>query len=196
MSEFVAVSADVSDGALIGNGVKIWHLAQVREGANIGDGSIVGRGAYVDHGVIVGRNSKIQNYALVYGPAELGIGVFIGPAAMLTNDMFPRAVTPDFELKGADDWEPAGTVVEDGVSIGARAVILPGLTIGQWAMVAAGAVVTSNVPAHALMVGVPARQLGWVGKSGKRCELEGAYWVDPYTKQRYIEDNGRLKGAP
>ncbi len=192
MPEFLAPSADISDAAHIGKGVKIWHLAQVREGADIGDGSIIGRGAYVDHGVIVGRNSKIQNYALVYSPATLGVGVFIGPAAVLTNDMFPRAVTPDLELKGTDDWTAAGTVIGDGAAIGARAVILPGLTIGAWSIVAAGAVVTADVPEHALVVGVPARQMGWVGKSGKRCTRDGDNWVDPDNGDRYQESNGHL----
>ncbi len=193
MPHFVAPSADVSDAALVGNDVRIWHLAQVREAAQIGDGSIIGRGAYIDHGVIVGRNSKIQNYALVYSPATLGVGVFVGPAAVLTNDMFPRAVTPELDLKGTDDWSPAGTTVGDGAAIGARAVILPGLTIGAWAIVAAGAVVTSDVKPHALVVGAPARQVGWVGKSGKRCTPEGDGWIDPDTGERFHELNGQLK---
>lgn len=193
MPVYVAPTADVSDAAHVGKDVKIWHLAQVREGARIGDGSIIGRGAYVDHGVIVGPNSKIQNYALVYSPTTLGTGVFIGPAAVLTNDMFPRAVTPDLELKGADDWSPAGTTIGDGAAIGARAVVLPGLTIGAWAIIAAGAVVTSNVKAHALVVGVPARQVGWVGKSGKKCTREGDDWIDPDTGERFLELDGELK---
>ena len=192
MPEFLAPSADISDAAHIGTDVKIWHLAQVREGAHIGDGSIIGRGAYVDHDVIVGPNSKIQNYALVYSPATLGIGVFIGPAAVLTNDMFPRAVTPDLELKGTDDWTPAGTVIGNGAAIGARAVILPGLEIGAWSIVAAGAVVTADVPEHALVVGVPARQMGWVGKSGKPLKRDGDYWVAPDNGDRYQESNGQL----
>lgn len=192
MSDFLASSADVSPSAIIGKGVKVWHLAQVREGAEIGANSIIGRGAYVDHGVVVGRNSKIQNYALIYSPARLGVGVFVGPAAILTNDRFPRAVTPDFELQTADDWSPAGITVGDGAAIGARAVILPGCQIGPWAMVAAGAVVTSDVPAHGLVVGTPSRQVGWVGKSGKQCVQEGTEWVDPATGDRYIESDGQL----
>ena len=142
--------------------------------------------------MIVGRNSKIQNYALLYSPATLGVGVFIGPAAVLTNDMFPRAVTADLELKSTDDWTPAGTVIGDGAAIGARAVILPGLKIGAWSIVAAGAVVTADVPEHALVAGVPARQMGWVGKSGKRCTRDGDNWVDPDTGDRYQESNGHL----
>ena len=193
MPSFIAPSADVSDSALIGENSKIWHLAQVREDAVIGSNCVIGRGAYVDHGVAVGANSKIQNYALVYAPATLGRGVFIGPAAVLTNDMFPRAVTPELELKSADDWEPQGITIGDGASIGARAVIIPGLSIGAWSTVAAGAVVTKDVSAHALMVGVPARRVGWVGKSGKPCIHQGEFWVDPELGDRYQEVEGQLK---
>ncbi len=193
MSELVDESADVSQDASVGEAVRIWHLAQVRERAAIGEGTVIGRGAYIDHDVIVGRNSKIQNYALVYSPAELGAGVFVGPAAVLTNDVFPRAVTPDFELKAVDDWEPLGVLVKDGAAIGARAVILPGVTIGAWAMVGAGAVVTADVPDHALVVGVPARRVGWVGRSGRPLIRSDEFWVEPGTGYRYAETNGELK---
>lgn len=193
MSSFIAHSADVSDSASIGENTKIWHLAQVREEAVIGADCVIGRGAYIDHGVTVGANSKIQNYALVYAPAKLGRGVFIGPAAVLTNDMFPRACTPDLGIKEADDWTAQGTEIGDGASIGAHAVIVPGLTIGAWATVAAGAVVTRDVPDHALMVGMPARRVGWVGKSGKPCTLKGGFWVDPDTGTQYEEVAGQLK---
>ncbi len=193
VSEYIAPTADVSNEATIGADTMIWHLAQVREQAQIGNNCIIGRGAYIDHAVEVGANSKIQNYALVYAPAKLGVGVFIGPAAVLTNDMFPRAATPELDLKGTDDWDPQGTTVGDGAAIGARAVIVPGITIGRWAMVAAGAVVTRDVPDFALMVGVPAKRVGWVGKSGKKCvEIEDGF-LDPDTRERYEEIDGLLK---
>ena len=99
-------SADLDDAVDIGDGASIWHLAQVRGGAEIGENVIVGRGAYIGSGVHVGDNCKIQNYALVYEPAHLEDGVFIGPAAVLTNDTFPRAVNPDGTSKSAHDWEP------------------------------------------------------------------------------------------
>jgi len=181
-------TADVDERAHVAPSASVWHLAQVREGADIGEGCVIGRGAYVDHGVAVGRNSKIQNYALVYAPATLEEGVFIGPAAVLTNDMYPRSIESDGSLKGADDWEAAGVVVRKGAAVGARSVVLPGVEIGEWSLIAAGAVVTADVPPHALMVGVPARQIGWVGTSGRRLEPvdeAGRFLVDPSSGDEY-----------
>jgi UDP-2-acetamido-3-amino-2,3-dideoxy-glucuronate N-acetyltransferase len=193
MTTTIAPSADVSDQAVLGEGTKIWHLAQVREQANLGENCIVGRGAYVGTGVQIGDNTKIQNYALVYEPAVLGKGVFIGPAVVLTNDTYPRSVSPDGSLKSAHDWTPVGVRVEDGASIGARAVCVAPLTIGRWATIAAGAVVTKDVPAFALMAGVPARRLGWVGKAGEPLKQEGDFWVCPATGAKYVEDGNSLK---
>jgi len=191
----IAVSADVADSAVLGEGTKIWHLAQVRESAVLGENCIVGRGAYVGTGVRIGENTKIQNYALVYEPAVLGKGVFIGPAVVLTNDTYPRSVSPDGSLKSAHDWTPVGVTVEDGASIGARAVCIAPLTIGRWATIAAGSVVTKDVPAFALMAGVPARRLGWVGKAGFPLKRDGGFWVCPQTGAKYIEDGNFLKEA-
>lgn len=187
----VAASADVDPGAVLGTGTKVWHLAQVREGVVLGAGCIVGRGAYIGSEVTVGDNCKIQNHALVYEPATLGAGVFIGPAAVLTNDQYPRAVGPEGGLKSAADWQPVGVHVGDGASIGARAVCVAPLRIGRWAMVAAGAVVTRDVPDHALMVGVPARQIGWVGRVGRRLEeTTPGTWTCPETGECYRETPG------
>lgn len=191
----IAPSADVSERAILGEGTKIWHLAQVREDARLGVNCIVGRGAYVGTGVEIGDNTKIQNYALVYEPAKLGNGVFIGPAVVLTNDTYPRSVSPDGALKSAHDWTPVGVTIEDGASIGARAVCIAPLTIGRWATVAAGAVVTKDVPAFALMAGVPARRLGWVGKAGVPLTPDGEFWVCPETGAKYVEDDNSLKEA-
>ncbi|WP_104136350.1 acyltransferase [Arthrobacter sp. ZGTC131] len=193
MTTTIAPSADVSDQAILGEGTKVWHLAQVREQANLGKNCIVGRGAYVGTGVQIGENTKIQNYALVYEPAKLGKGVFIGPAVVLTNDTYPRSVSPDGSLKSAHDWTPVGVTIEDGASIGARAVCVAPLTVGRWATVAAGAVVTKDVPAFALVAGVPARRLGWVGKAGEPLRQEGGFWVCPATGAKYIEDGNSLK---
>lgn len=166
----VAETADVDECAALGSGVVIWHLAQVREQASIGAQSSIGRGAYIGPGVTLGDRCKVQNHALVYEPAVLADGVFIGPAVVLTNDLFPRAVTPDGELKGSADWDVVGVVVDEGASIGARAVCIAPVHIGRWAMVAAGSVVTQDVPDFALVAGVPAKQIGWVGRAGVRLD--------------------------
>jgi UDP-2-acetamido-3-amino-2,3-dideoxy-glucuronate N-acetyltransferase len=192
---FIAPTADVSDQATLGKGSHIWHLAQVREGAHIGRQCVVGRGAYIDHGVEVGNNCKIQNYALVYAPCRLEDGVFVGPAAVLTNDPIPRAVNPDGQVKGNEDWSPSGVVVRRGASIGAMAVVLPGVEIGEWAFVGAGSVVTKNVSAHALVVGAPARQIAWVGRSGNTLKQADEFWIDPLTDERFVQTDKGLEGT-
>jgi len=166
-------TAEVSPEAEVGEGTRIWHHAQVREGARIGKECILGKNVYVDFDVVIGDRVKIQNNALVYHGVIIEDGVFIGPAACLTNDRLPRAITPDGALKSDDDWEVGSILVREGAAIGARAVILPGVTIGPWAMVAAGAVVTHDVPPHGLVAGVPARLQGYVCRCGRRLEPIG-----------------------
>jgi UDP-2-acetamido-3-amino-2,3-dideoxy-glucuronate N-acetyltransferase len=186
-------TADVDQSAKIGTGSTVWHLAQVRENARLGTGCIVGRGAYVGPGVLIGDNVKLQNYALVYEPAVLEDGVFIGPAAVLTNDMFPRSTDPAGQLKRASDWESRGVVVREGASLGAGAVVVAGVEIGKWALVGAGAVVAENVPDFALVVGVPARRIGWVGRAGLRLAAAGAgRWRCPSSGETYYEYDGLL----
>lgn len=196
MTRHIALTADVSVNAIIGEGSQVWHLAQVRENATLGENCIVGRGAYIGSGVRIGANSKIQNYALVYEPAELGDGVFVGPAAVLTNDLYPRAVNPDGTRKDGHDWEPVGVTVLEGASIGARAVCVAPLTIGRWAMVAAGSTVTKDVPDFALVAGTPARRIGWVGRAGVRLDSiddVGQEWMCPSTGVKYRASEGRLE---
>jgi UDP-2-acetamido-3-amino-2,3-dideoxy-glucuronate N-acetyltransferase len=186
-------SADVAQTARVGDKSTIWHFAQVREQAVIGTSCVVGRGAYIGAGVRVGDNCKIQNYALVYEPATLGDGVFVGPAVVLTNDAFPRAVKEDGTLKTSTDWDPVGVIVKDGASLGARAVCVAPVTVGAWSLVAAGAVVTRDVPDFALVAGVPARQIGWVGHAGHRLEeTSPGHWRCPSTDRLYVERDGRL----
>ncbi len=166
MAVKILPSADIDGSATLGDGSSIWHLAQIRDQVVLGNNCIIGRGAYIGSGVTLGDNCKVQNYALVYEPAKLGNGVFIGPAAVLTNDQFPRAVNTDLSLKSGSDWDAVGVTIHDGASIGARAVCIAPVTIGQWALVAAGAVVTKDVPAFALVAGVPAKRIRWVGRAG------------------------------
>ena len=186
-------SADVAGSALLGEGTTVWHLAQVREEAQLGRDCVVGRGAYVGSGVRVGDRCKLQNYALVYEPAVLEDGVFVGPAAVFTNDHYPRAVTPDGRLKSGDDWQAVGVTVRTGASIGARAVCVAPVTVGAWSLVAAGAVVIDDVADHALVVGTPARRIGWVGRAGVPLHQTAAdHWRCPQTGETYTERDGAL----
>jgi UDP-2-acetamido-3-amino-2,3-dideoxy-glucuronate N-acetyltransferase len=160
-------TADVSADAQVGDSTNIWHYAQVREGVVIGADCIVGKGAYLDAGVVLGNKVKVQNYCCLYRDLTVEDGVFIGPQVVFTNDLYPRSITPEGELMDASDWEIGSSHVKKGASIGARSVILPGITIGEFALIGAGSVVTKDVPAFALVYGNPAKVCGWVGKDGK-----------------------------
>ena len=187
----ITPNACVSSHAFLADTVSVWDFSQVRENAKIDDNTIIGSYVYIDANVVIGKNCKIQNRALLYDPAILHNGVFIGPGAILTNDRNPRSISPSLELKGSEDWEKVGVEVFEGASIGAGAICVAPVKIGKWATIGAGAVVTKNVPNHALMVGNPARRVGWVGKSGLKlvtnddknfkCPISG-------TKFRLIDD--------
>lgn len=187
--------ARVDPSAVLGPGTRVWADATVRAGAVLGRECIVGERAFIDEGVHVGDRGKIQNAALVYGPAVVEDGVFIGPGAILTNDRHPRAVGPEGALLRAGDWTPQGVVLRSGASIGAGAVIVAGVEVGPWAMVAAGAVVTKDVRPHELVAGIPARRIGWVGRSGCGLVEEAPGTLrDPRTGERYRLSGDRVEG--
>lgn len=166
-------TAVVEDGASIGAGSHVWHLAHVRAGATIGGECVIGKGAYIGAGVALGDRCKIQNNAMIFEGATLADGVFVGPGAQLANDRFPRAVTPQGTLKGSADWTLGHVTVDEGATIGAGAIVIPDARIGSWAMVGAGAVVTGDVSAHELVAGNPARHVGYVCACGRRLAREG-----------------------
>lgn len=157
---YIHPTANVSDQAIIGDGCKIWINVQVRENAQIGAGCIVSKDVYIDHAVKIGNRCKIQNSVSVYLGVEIGDDVFVGPNACFTNDKVPRA----FNL----DWKITETRIENGVSIGANSTIVCGITIGEYAMVAAGSVVTKDVPPYTLVMGNPARPVSRIDKEGNR----------------------------
>jgi UDP-2-acetamido-3-amino-2,3-dideoxy-glucuronate N-acetyltransferase len=161
-SAMIHPTAEVSTAASIGADCKIWRQAHVRERAHLGDGCIIGAAVYVGAEVHLGRNCKVQNQALLYEGVRLEDGVFVGPQVCFTNDYLPRAVNPDLSLKSADDWHVGSTLVREGASVGAASVVVTGITIGRWALIGAGSVVTRDVPDHALAYGTPARIRGWV----------------------------------
>jgi UDP-2-acetamido-3-amino-2,3-dideoxy-glucuronate N-acetyltransferase len=175
---FIHPSAEVESGAVIGEGSKIWHLCHIRRDARIGSDCVLGRGVFVDAGVQIGSRVKIQNYVSVFHGVTIEDGVFVGPHVCFTNDLFPRAINPDMSLKAADDWVLTETLVRAGASIGANATIICGISIGRWAMIGSGSVVTRDVPDYALVVGNPAHVIGYVTAAGQRVatlqEAEGA----------------------
>jgi acetyltransferase-like isoleucine patch superfamily enzyme len=194
-TSFVHDTADVAASAKIAGGAKVWHYAQVRENASLGRNVIVGRGAYVGNGVEVGDDCKVQNYALLYEPAKLARGVFVGPAVVLTNDRFPRAINADGNPKSAGDWNPVGVDIREGASIGASATCVAPIVIGRWALIGSGSVVVDDVPDFALVVGSPARRIGWVGKSGHPLVADPndpMLFTCPATGERYQQTQKHL----
>lgn len=182
-------TADIAESAVISDGSKIWHYAQIREKATIGNDCVIGRGAYIGPGVTLGNGCKVQNYALVYEPAVIEDGVFIGPAAVLTNDEFPRAVNSDGSPKLPNDWKPVGVQVKRGASVGANATLIAPVVVGRWALIGSGSVVTKDVPDFALVVGNPARRIRWVGKAGIPLEQTSQLdtFICPETGDLYKE---------
>jgi len=165
---YVHPTAEVAPDVHIGTGTRIWRQAHVREHAELGENCNIGKGVYIDSHVRIGSNVKIQNHVSVFEGVTLEDGVFVGPHVCFTNDMLPRAITPDGKLKSVDDWEITPTLVKYGASIGAGSIIICGITIGDFALIGAGSVVTRDVPQHGLVFGNPARQHGYVCRCARR----------------------------
>lgn len=169
-SVFIHKTADISQKAKIGFNTKIWNFVQVRENAKIGKNCIISNGVYIDESVVIGDNVKIQNKVSVYKGVTIEDGVFVGPHVCFTNDKIPRAINENGGLLKTSEWELTPTLIKRGASLGAHSVIMCGITVGKFAMVGSGAVVTKDVPDHALAFGNPARIQGFVCICGRRLE--------------------------
>lgn len=180
---FVHSSACVDQPSKIGAGTKIWHFSHVLSNTEIGQDCVLGQNVMIGPDVRVGDRCKFQNNVAVYKGVELADGVFCGPSCVFTNVLTPRA-----EIERKDEFLP--TYVGRGASIGANATIVCGNTIGEYAMIGAGAVVTQDVAPYSLVIGVPARHVGWVSRSGDRLD---ASLICPRTGERYEENDGRLQ---
>lgn len=190
-------TALIAAGAHIGKGTEIGPHVQVCEGAYIGEQCLLNIGVYVDHHVHIGDCVLVENYVSLYHGVTIENGVFIGPQVVFTNDTYPRAITADGMLKRGQENEVPHILVKEGASIGAGSVILPGLTIGRWAMVGAGAVVTRNVLDHAIVFGNPARQWDFACVCGWPLLPDGDGWTCPACRRHYTptSDGPRLAGV-
>jgi UDP-2-acetamido-3-amino-2,3-dideoxy-glucuronate N-acetyltransferase len=166
-ASFIHPTAIVESPEDLGPGCRVWHHAHIRQGAVLGAECIVGKGAYVDAGVVIGDRAKLQNGCSIYRGSQLANGVFIGPGAVLTNDRYPRAVGPDGAMKTDNDWQLEEIVVGEGASVGAMAVVVAGLSLGDWSMLGAGSVATRDIPANGLAYGNPARLTGFICRCGR-----------------------------
>jgi UDP-2-acetamido-3-amino-2,3-dideoxy-glucuronate N-acetyltransferase len=186
--------ATVSERAIVMENVSVWDFSKVREDTLIDSDTVIGDYVYIDVNVKVGKNCKIQNAAMLYGPCILHDGVFIGPGVVLTNDHHPRAILPTGKKKSSLDWEKVGVEILSGATIGANSVCVAPIKIGRWSMIGAGSVITKDVPDFAIIVGNPGRQIGWVGKAGRKLHaVDDFIFSCPITKQRYKLENGTLK---
>ena len=194
MPSHVSNLAQISSKSIIGDGVTVWDYTQICDNAVIGIKSKIGRNVYIDSNVKIGDYCKIQNNALIYDSAELHNGVFIGPGVILTNDRNPRAVSTNNEIKSEFEWDRVGVIINDGASIGAGAICVAPIKIGSWAIIGAGSVVIEDVPDYGLVVGNPARQIGWVGPAGIRLKMiTDNIFECPKSKAKFSLVNGTLQ---
>jgi UDP-2-acetamido-3-amino-2,3-dideoxy-glucuronate N-acetyltransferase len=180
-------SAELEPDVSIGPGVAIWHRSQIRRGAEIGAESTIGRDVLVDVDVSIGARVRIDDQALIQRGITIEEGVFVGAGAILTNDRYPRAITPTGDLVTPDDRELPSSLVRRGCTIGAGAILVGGIEIGSFATIGAGAVVARDIPGHALVVGNPARRIGWVCACGRRLK-DSAGHDAPAEPERYALD--------
>jgi acetyltransferase-like isoleucine patch superfamily enzyme len=167
MNHFIDSTAKVHNSVILGYGVQIWQNVQIREHAKLSDNVSVGKDSYIGVGVSIGENTKVQNGAMIFEPTIISTGVFVGPGVIFTNDKFPRAINSDLTRKSSKDWNAVGVRVGIGASIGAGAICIAPVDIGDWSVVAAGAVVTNDVPAFTLVIGCPAKPVALVDKNGQ-----------------------------
>ena len=180
-------TAIVDSGAVIGDGTRIWHWVHISAGARIGRDCVIGQGCYIGGGSVICNGVKIQNQVSVYDAVTLEDGVFVGPSAVFTNVVNPRS-----HIVRKQEYQP--TLVRRGATIGANATIVCGTTVGEWAFIAAGAVVTRDVPDHGLMIGVPARRSGWMCRCGVRLPA-GEAPICPVCGARYLVADERCRTA-
>jgi UDP-2-acetamido-3-amino-2,3-dideoxy-glucuronate N-acetyltransferase len=185
---FVHSSSFLDEGAVVGAGTKIWHFCHVMKGAVIGERSSLGQNVVVMPGTRIGNNVKIQNNVSIYEGVTLEDDVFCGPSCVFTNVLNPRS-----HVSRKHEYRP--TLVKRGASIGANATIVCGTTLGEFAFIGAGAVVTSDVPAYGLMVGVPARRVGWMCQCGERLALAGGKAACATCGAEYAESGGTLRNT-
>jgi acetyltransferase-like isoleucine patch superfamily enzyme len=183
-------TSEVSTRATVGEGSQIWLFCQVRDNARLGKGCILGKGVYIDNDVVIGDSVKIQNNVSVFHGVTIDDGVFVGPHVCFTNDKIPRAVNADMSPKSADDWKVTPTHVKAGAALGANSTIVCGVTVGRWAMVGSGAVVSKDVPDHALVLGNPARFAAWVCSCGEKVKLDEATGKGSCTCGRALVKDG------
>ncbi len=185
---FVHPSSFVDEGARVGRGTKIWHFCHIMPGAEIGERCNLGQNVVVMPGTRIGNNVKIQNNVSIYEGVVLEDDVFCGPSCVFTNVLNPRS-----HVSRKDEYRQ--TLVKRGASIGANATVVCGATLGEYAFIGAGAVVTSDVLPYALMVGVPARRVGWMCRCGERLHLTGGRGSCARCGSAYVERDGRLQAS-
>jgi len=183
-------TAEIQEGAKIGQGTKIWHNSQVLKGAEIGENCSIGHNCFISSRAKLGKGVKMQSNTDVWDFVELEDYVFVGPSAVFTNDSNPRAKYPKSEYPEYGKWLP--TLIGEGTTVGANATIICGITIGKWAFIGAGAVVARNVSDYALVIGTPARQIGWMCECGNKIEFEGNKAICKICKKEYTKKDDKV----